>query len=277
MKNAKEGIVQPSLAGEISNFLGFAGIHGMCIFAIWTGITWRALEIALALYWARMFLITGGYHRYFAHRSYKTSRAFQAVLAVLGTTTMQKGPIWWTSRHVIHHKYSDKLSDVHSPRQYGFWHAHVGWLLFNKHSATDMRYVKDWAAYPELVWLEKYHWMAPITLAILCYCLAGWSGVVVGLGWSTVVFWHSTFLINSAAHRWGNQRYQTGDDSRNNWFLALLTMGEGWHNNHHHCQHSAKQGFRWWEIDATYYILRLLEFFGLIWELKKPSKSELLI
>jgi len=256
--------------------IGFVGIHLACFLAIWTGVTWRALEIAFVLYWARMFLITGGYHRYFAHRAYNTSRWFQFVLAFLGTTAMHKGPLWWASRHTLHHKFSDKWQDVHSPKQYGFFQAHMGWFLLDKGEAVDdTRYVKDWIKCPELVWVEKYHLVAPILLTALCYYLAGWSGVIVGLGWSTVVFWHSTFLVNSVAHIWGSRRYQTGDDSRNNLLLAVLTMGEGWHNNHHHCQLSAKQGFKWWEIDATYYTLRLLALFGLIWNLEKPSKKVL--
>ncbi len=276
MKDLTNEIVQPSLGDKAGNFIGFVGIHVACIGAIWTGVTWRALVIAFALYWARMFLITGGYHRYFAHRSYKTSRAFQFVLAFLGTTAMQKGTIWWSSRHRIHHKYSDEPEDIHSPKMYGFWQAHIGWFLCNKHSgATDLSRVKDLIKYPELRWLDKYHWVAPIMLAALCYCLAGWSGVIIGIGWSTVVLWHCAFLVNSVAHLWGTRRYQTGDDSRNNVVLAVLTMGEGWHNNHHHYQVTAKQGFKWWEIDATYYILRLLALFRIIWDLKPIPKDML--
>ncbi len=276
MKNAKENIVPASTGGKVGNFIGFVGIHVGCIFAIWTGVTWRALEIAFILYWTRMFLITGVYHRYFSHKAYKTSRWFQFVLGFLTTTAVQKGPLWWSSKHRIHHKYSDQPLDVHSPKQYGFWQAHMFWFLLEKNSGiTEMRYIPDLEKYPELVWLDKYHWVAPTLLTLLCYYLAGWSGVVVGMAWSTVVFTHSTFLINSVAHVWGSQRYHTGDDSRNNPLLAILTMGEGWHNNHHHCQLSARQGFKWWEIDATYYILRLLALTGLIWDLKKPSAEAL--
>ncbi len=276
MDNQRIAISRPTLPEKIINTAGFAAIHLVCFLAIWTGVTWRAIVIALVLYWVRMFLITAGYHRYFAHHSYQTSRVFQTILAVLGTTAVQKGPIWWSSRHRIHHIYSDQPPDVHSPIQYGFWYAHVGWLLFhNRHSGTDLNYVRDWLKYPELVWLEKYHWVMPVLLTVACYFLDGWSGVVIGMGWSTAIFWHSTFLINSAAHLWGSQRYRTGDGSRNNALLAFLTMGEGWHNNHHHCRRSARQGFKWWEIDASYYILRLLALFGLVWGLKKPSPNQL--
>ncbi len=277
MENANKVVIPASSVAKVANFVGFVGIHVGCIFAIWTGVSWRALEIAFALYWTRMFLITGGYHRYFSHRAYKTSRWFQFVLAFLTTTAVQKGPLWWVSKHRNHHKYSDQPPDVHSPRQYGFWQAHLFWFLLKKDSgATEMHYVKDWAKYPELRWLEKYHWVAPTLLTALCYYLAGWSGVVVGMGWSTVIFAHSTFLVNSVAHVWGSQRYQTGDDSRNNWLIAILTMGEGGHNNHHHCQLSARQGVKWWEIDATYYILRVLEFCGFIWDLEEPSEKALI-
>ena len=278
MKNLTDDIVKPSRLGEFVNAAGFMGIHLACFFAIWTGVTWRALGIAFALYWTRMFLITGGYHRYVSHRAYKTSRAFQFVLAFLTTTAVQKGPLWWASRHRIHHKFSDKSAeDVHSPKIYGFWQAHIGWLVFNnKHTSTDLSRVKDLAKYPELHWVDKYHWIAPVMLTGLCYWLDGWSGVVVGMGWSTIAFWHVTFSVNSLAHIWGSRRYHTGDDSRNNWFLALLTMGEGWHNNHHHYQLSAKQGFsKWWEIDVTYYTLRLLALFHVIWDLEKTPKTKL--
>lgn len=276
MKTANEGIVPPSLGGQVGNFIGFVGIHVACILAIWTGVTWQAVGIAFVLYWTRMFLITGVYHRYFAHRSYKTSRWFQFVLGFLTTTAVQKGPLWWSARHRLHHRHSDQPEDIHSPKQYGFWRAQVFWFLANPDSGyTDMNQVKDLAKYPELVWLDKYHWIAPTLLTILCYYLAGWSGVIVGIAWSTVIFTHSTFLVNSIAHQWGSKRYQTGDESRNNWWIAILTMGEGWHNNHHHYQSSAKQGFKWWEIDVTYYLLRLLAVFGLIWNLKKPSEKVL--
>ncbi len=276
MTDLKQEIIQPSLGDKIGNFIGFVGVHVACFAAIWTGVTWRSLAIVFALYWARMFLITGGYHRYFAHRTYKTSRAFQFVLAFLGTTCMQKGTIWWSARHRIHHKHSDEPEDIHSPKMYGFWQAHMGWFLWNKGSgATDLSRVKDLVKFPELRWLDKYHWVAPIMLTGFCYYLDGWTGMVVGLGWSTVIFWHSTFLVNSIAHLWGTRRYQTGDDSRNNWLLALLTMGEGWHNNHHHYQGSARQGFKWWEIDVTYYILRLLSLFRLIWDLNPVPKNKL--
>jgi stearoyl-CoA desaturase (delta-9 desaturase) len=277
MKGLTKEIVKPSWGENIVNAAGFTAIHLAWIGALWTGVTWRALWIAFALYWIRMFLITGVYHRYFSHRAYKMSRPLQFILAFLTTTSVQKGPLWWASRHVIHHKYSDiDAKDVHSPRQHGLLQAHIGWIWWNnKNIGTDMRYVKDWAKFPELHWLEKYHYIAPLLLTALCYYLDGWSGVVVGMGWSTIVFWHATFSVNSLAHVWGSQRYKTGDDSRNNWFLAIITLGEGWHNNHHHYDHSARQGFKWWEIDVTYYTLWLLARFRLIWNLEQVPESKI--
>ncbi|MSP63582.1 MAG: acyl-CoA desaturase [Myxococcales bacterium] len=259
-----------SALGERISFVVFWAIHWVCLAAIWTGISWRAGIIAIVLYFLRMFAITGGYHRYFSHRTYRTSRAFQFLLGLLGTTTVQKGPLWWASTHRKHHKYSDTPEDVHSPRHRGFWYSHVQWITTGDHVVTDMRSVRDFAHYPELVWLGKYHFVPPLVLAGLCGLAAGWSGVIVGFAWSTVIGWHATFTINSLAHVFGARRYETTDTSRNNWYLALLTMGEGWHNNHHHYMNSANQGFFWWEVDLTYYLLRGLAALGLVWDLRKP-------
>ncbi len=254
---------------RISLFI-FWGIHVACLSAIWTGVSARAVAIAIALYWLRMFAITGGYHRYFSHRTYKTSRWFQFALAWLGASSVQKGPLWWAATHRRHHRYSDLPGDVHSPRLHGFWQSHVGWIVGAKHVDTDMQLVKDLARYPELVWLNPFHWVPPVLLAALCYLIAGGSGLVVGFGWSTVALWHGTFTINSLSHLFGRQRFVTGDDSRNNWLLALITMGEGWHNNHHHYMKSVNQGFYWWEIDMSYYLLRGLAAVGLVWDLRRP-------
>ncbi len=258
--------------GERISFIAFIGIHLACFAAIATGVTATAVWIGLALFWLRMFVITAGYHRYFSHRTYRTSRWFQFVLAVLGTTCVQKGPLWWASVHRRHHKFSDMPEDAHSPVQRGFWYSHVGWILSTKEVDTDVKSVRDLSRYPELVWLGKYHMVAPILLAVGCFLAAGWSGLVVGFGWSTVLLWHTTFTINSLAHVFGSRRYATTDQSRNNWLLALLTMGEGWHNNHHHYMGSANQGFFWWEIDLSYYLLRGLAALGLVWDLKKPPR-----
>ncbi len=253
----------------------FIMAHLACFAAIWTGITWRAAAIALALYWLRIFAIGAGYHRYFSHRAYETSRAFQFILAFVAQSTAQKSVLWWAAKHRQHHLHSDTELDVHSPRHTGFFYSHVGWILDRRHDNADLVKVADLARYPELMALHRFELAPAVALAFGCFALAGWPGLVVGFFWSTVAVYHATFCINSLAHCIGRKRYLTGDDSRNNWLLALVTMGEGWHNNHHAYQSSVRQGFRWWEYDATYYLLRLLAALGLIWKLKLPPAAVL--
>jgi stearoyl-CoA desaturase (Delta-9 desaturase) len=255
--------------------LPFVLLHVACFAAIWTGVTWQAAAIGIALYWLRMFAIGAGYHRYFSHRSYSTSRVFQFLLAFLSQTTAQKSVLWWAAKHRHHHLHSDTEHDVHSPRRRGFVYAHLGWIFSSRHDKADLSTVSDLVRYPELRWLDRFELSPALILASLTFLVAGWPGLVVGFCWSTVAVYHGTFCINSLAHVHGSKRYVTGDDSRNNWFLALLTMGEGWHNNHHAYQASAHQGFRWWEIDATYYCLRLLSSAGIVWDLKTPPPAVL--
>jgi stearoyl-CoA desaturase (delta-9 desaturase) len=253
----------------------FILVHLGCFAAIWTGVTWLALAICVTLYWLRIFAIGAGYHRYFSHRAYTTSRAFQFVLALMSQTTTQKSVIWWASKHRHHHLHSDTGEDVHSPRHHGFIYSHLGWIFARRHDGPDLAKVTDLMRYPELMWLHKYEQAPAIVLALLCFLIAGWSGLVVGFLWSTVLVYHATFCINSLAHVSGRKRYVTGDDSRNNWLLAVFTMGEGWHNNHHAYQSSVRQGFKWWEIDPTYYLLRALSWIGLVWGLKTPPEPVL--
>lgn len=253
----------------------FVLVHVACLGAIWTGVTTSAVALCIGLYWLRMFAVGAGYHRYFSHRAYSTSRAFQFVLAVLAQSTAQKSVLWWAAKHRHHHLHSDTVEDVHSPRQSGFFYSHLGWIFARRHDDTDLGKVADLARYPEIAWLHRHELVPAIVLAVLCFLVAGWAGLVVGFFWSTVLLYHGTFCINSLAHVHGRQRYVTGDDSRNNWALALFTMGEGWHNNHHAYQSSARQGFRWWEIDATYYVLRLLSVVGVVWDLKSPPAQVL--
>ena len=248
----------------------FVLVHLACFAAIWTGVTPAALAIGVGLYWLRIFAIGAGYHRYFSHRAYETSRAFQFVLAVLSQSTSQKSVLWWAANHRDHHLYSDTELDVHSPRQSGFLYSHVGWIFARRHDGTNLTRVADLARYPELMWLHRYEQAPAFALALACFLAAGWPGLIVGFFWSTVAVYHATFCINSLAHVVGRRRYVTGDDSRNNWLLAIFTMGEGWHNNHHAFQSSVRQGFRWWEYDPTFYLLKLLERLGLIWKLKRP-------
>jgi stearoyl-CoA desaturase (delta-9 desaturase) len=239
------------------------------------GVSWRSVALAIALYWVRMFGITAGYHRYFAHRAYKTSRWFQLVLAFLGGLSIQKGALWWAGLHRRHHRWSDTPRDLHSPVRRGFWYSHMGWIVAPDHDGTDYALIPDFAKFPELRWLDTHHWFPAAMLALGCYAVDGWRGVVWGAGVSTVVLWHCTFFINSLAHVWGSRRYETTDTSRNNLTLALLTMGEGWHNNHHHYMNSANQGFFWWEVDASYYVLRALAAVGVVRELRAPPKHML--
>ena len=251
----------------------FVLVHLACVAALWTGVTYEAVVLCFLLYWLRIFAIGAGYHRYFSHRAYRTSRAFQFALAVLSQSTAQKSVLWWASKHRHHHLHSDTETDVHSPRHKGFVYSHLGWIFSRKNDPADLAKVADFARYPELMWLHKHELVPPAVLALLSVLIAGWSGLVVGFFWSTVLVYHATFCINSLAHVRGRRRYVTGDDSRNNWLLALFTMGEGWHNNHHAYQSSVRQGFRWWEIDATFYLLKALSWTGLVWDLKTPPAA----
>lgn len=253
-----------------AEMIPFGLVHLACFAAIWTGVHAADLMIFAGLYALRMFGITGGYHRYFSHRSFKTSRVFAFILAFVAQSSAQSGVLWWAGNHRRHHRFSDTEADVHSPVRHGFWHSHVGWFFTDEYRNTDLAAVPDLAEYPELVWLDRHHYMPAFVMGFVVWFLAGWSGLVVGFLWSTVALWHATFAINSVAHVIGRRRYVTGDHSRNNWLLALFTFGEGWHNNHHHYQSAARQGFRWYEIDISYYVLKALAVFGLVWDLRSP-------
>src|SRR5277367_1478772 len=253
--------------------IGFLLVHLGCLGVFWSGVTVSAVALGVALYLVRIFAIGAGYHRYFAHRTFRTSRIFQFGLGFVAQTSAQRGILWWAAMHRRHHRYADTAADVHSPVVHGFLYAHLGWIFVPRNTDTDYAAVRDLCVYPELMWLDRHPYMPPISLGVATWLIAGWPGLVIGFCWSTVVLWHATFSINSLAHLVGRRRYVTGDQSRNNWLLALLTMGEGWHNNHHAYQASVRQGFRWWEYDPTYYILRLLSWFGIVWDLHLPPKS----
>jgi len=254
----------------------------MALGVIWVGWSPVAVGVGLALFWIRMFAITGFYHRYLSHRSYKTSRWFQFLFALVGNSSVQKGPLWWAAHHRHHHQYSDQPEDVHSPLQRGFLYAHVGWIFARANSRTRTRLVPDLSKFPELRVLDRFDVLVPVLLGTTCFGLGaflqayapslGTSGLqmlIWGFFVSSVVLGHATYTINSLSHLFGKRRYETGDTSRNNWLLALLTLGEGWHNNHHHYPTSTRQGFYWWEVDITYYGLYLLSKLGLIWDLKR--------
>lgn len=252
---------------ERIGWMPFLLCHFVMFGAIWSGVTWQAAAVGVVLYFVRMFMVTGGYHRYFAHRAFETSRWFQLVLAVGASMTIQRGPLWWAAHHRAHHLHSDTEKDLHSPVVDGFWHSHFGWF-FAGNAETDMKRVKDLARYPELVWLDKYWLVVPAVTSFVVWLIWGWPGLFIGFAASGVLVWHSTFLVNSLAHVWGTRRFATKDQSRNNLFIALVTMGEGWHNNHHRYMNSARMGFYPGEIDLTYYVLRGLEKLGLVWNLK---------
>jgi stearoyl-CoA desaturase (delta-9 desaturase) len=260
----------------------FIALHLACFAAFWVGVSAIAVCVAAALYALRLFAITGFYHRYFSHRAFRTSRAAQFVFAALGAAATQRGPLWWASHHRHHHTHADTADDAHSARQHGFVWSHLGWFLACGNFATRMALVPDLARFRELRLLDRFDVLVPVVLgaglfvagSILAHVAPalGTNGpqlLVWGLCISTVALYHATFTINSLAHRYGGRRYATHDDSRNNFWLALLTFGEGWHNNHHHFPGAARQGFYWWEIDLTYYGLRALAALGLIWELKQ--------
>lgn len=268
--------------------LPFVGMHLACIAVFWVGWSWAALAVAFGLYGLRMFAITGFYHRYFSHRAFRTSRGFQFVMAVIGCLAVQRDPLWWAAHHAHHHKHSDDLEDPHSPRRLGFVRSHVGWFMTKSAFSTRMRYVTDWAKFPELIFLNRFDWLPGVVLAAALWAAGFFAErlypsletsslqlIVWGFFISTIVLHHATFTVNSIAHGWGTRRYRTDDDSRNNLLIALLTFGEGWHNNHHHYPAAARQGFYWWEIDITYYGLKLLERLGLIWDLRGVPASAL--
>ncbi len=252
--------------------LPFILMHVMPLGIIWTGFGWKEATLAVALYLVRMFFITAGYHRYFAHRAFKTGRVMQFIFAFGGGTAAQKGMLWWSGHHRHHHKHSDTPVDIHSPKR-GFWWSHMGWIVCEKYEETPTQSIKDFAKYPELVWLDKHHLVPPVALGLACYLLGGWSALFGGFFLSTAVLYHGTFVINSVTHVFGRRRYATSDTSKNSLLLALITLGEGWHNNHHYYQSTANQGFFWWEIDVSYYVLKVMSWFGLVWDLRTPSKK----
>lgn len=271
---------------ERIDFLGslpFLLMHLACLLVIRTGVSPVAVTVCLAMYGLRMFAITAGYHRYFSHRSYKTGRAFQFALGWLGATAAQKGPLWWAAHHRLHHGHSDTADDAHSPLIGGFWWSHVGWFLCRKYNETDLRLIRDLVSYPELRFLNRFHALPPAALAVSMLALgrllqliapgmntSATQMLVWGFFISTVLVYHGTFVVNSLAHVFGRRRFPTKDDSRNNLLIALITFGEGWHNNHHFAPSSERQGFYWWEVDFSHYILKTLSWLGLVWDLKEP-------
>lgn len=231
--------------------------------------SWGLFGLCMALYAIRMFGITAGYHRYFSHRTYKMNRVAQFVMAFIGTCSIQKGVLWWAANHRLHHRHSDTPQDIHSPIQSGFWWSHVGWILSDKYNPTRWDQIQDLAKFPELRLINRFHLVPPILMGVAVYLIGGWDSFVWGYLVSTVLLWHGTFTINSLSHVFGTRRYATTDTSRNNPLLALVTLGEGWHNNHHCYMSSTNQGFYWYEFDISYYAIKALSFVGVTYDLRK--------
>ncbi len=262
--------------------LPFIALHVACLAVFWVGWSWVAVGVAVAGYVVRMFAITGFYHRYFFHRTFNTARFTQFLFALFGNSAVQRGPLWWAAHHRQHHRHSDKFEDPHSPEQHGFIWSHMLWITSRENFATGLKEVKDLAKYPELVFLDRFDILVPILLGSAMYGLGvvletfapglgtnGWQMLVWGFFISTIVLFHGTCTINSLSHLFGGRRFDTAESSRNNPLLALITFGEGWHNNHHHFPGAVRQGFYWWEYDLTYYGLKIMSWLGIIWELNK--------
>jgi stearoyl-CoA desaturase (Delta-9 desaturase) len=283
-----EVLRQQAPAFKWSRTSPFVFMHLGCLGLFWCGVSATDIAVCIFLYWSRMFLVTGIYHRYFAHRAFKTSRFMQFLFAFFGLMIGQRGPLWWASNHRHHHRYSDMPEDLHSPKQGGFWWSHMGWLMSDNTMPTDYKRIQDFAKFPELVLLNRFDWTGSVMASVILLVLGAYLEKnypqlgtnayqlwIWGFFVSTTFLFHGTVTINSLSHVWGNRRFETKDTSRNNFILALITMGEGWHNNHHYFPGSARQGLRWWEVDATYYILKMMSWVGLVWDLQPPLPSSL--
>lgn len=274
--NSEVAVAPPLVEGDPSERINwklsvpFFILHLLPFGMIWFPPSRADIAVCGGLYVARMFFITGCYHRYFAHRGYKLGRAMQFLVAFGGGTSAQKGALWWASHHRWHHRFSDTDRDPHNSRR-GFWWSHLLWILCNKYNETHYETIKDFAKFPELVWLNRFHLVPPTLLGVAVYLWGGWSALFCSFFLSTILLYHGTFSINSLTHRWGKARYKTDETSKNSFILAIVTLGEGWHNNHHYYSSTANQGFFWWEIDISYYILRMLSFVGLAHDLRVPT------
>jgi stearoyl-CoA desaturase (delta-9 desaturase) len=257
---------------DLGTMLPFGLMHASVLLVFTVPFSLEMIAWFVGSYYLRMFGVTGGYHRYFSHRSYKLNRFWQFWMAFLAQTSAQKGALWWAAHHRDHHLYSDRKEDLHSPVHEGFWWSHLGWILSDEYDEYDPKRISDLAKYPELRWLDRYFLVPPVIYAVAIFLIGGWDAFVWGFLAATVALYHGTFLINSLTHIWGSRRFATPDESRNNFVLAVFTMGEGWHNNHHHYMSSVRQGIRWWEIDPTYYILKMLSWVGIARDLR-PFKA----
>jgi len=264
----------------------FLFLHLACLLVIWTGASAVAVGTCLSLYVVRMFAITAGFHRLFAHRTYRTSRIFQFLMAFTGTASYQRGPLWWSAHHRRHHLHADTEKDLHSPLTHTLWRSHVGWFLSRHSQVTEWKLIANLSKYRDLRFLDRFYSLPPILLAVAVFLsglvlqryapglgTTGWQMLVWGFFVSTVLLYHGTFTVNSLAHVFGTRRFATEDNSRNNFFVAFITLGEGWHNNHHHYPTSERQGFFWWEYDVSHYTLKALSWLGIVWDLRAPPAN----
>ena len=264
----------------------FIILHLSCFMIFFVGFSWTAFVVCMSLFAIRMFAITGFYHRYFSHKTFRTSRFVQCLFAMIGATAVQRGPLWWAAHHRGHHMHSDTTEDKHSPKEHGFIWSHMGWFLTKSNFVTNTKLIRELIRFPELRIIDRFDLLMPLALSISLWGLGyyleqyepslhtnGFQLFIWGFSVSTIMLYHATFLVNSVAHQWGKKRYETKDTSRNNFLIAILTFGEGWHNNHHHYPGSARQGFYWWEIDLTYYVLKCLAMMGIIWDVRTVSEN----
>lgn len=249
-----------------ANLVLFWSIHSTVLLAFVYPPDAALLALAFLSHYGRMIGITLCFHRHMAHRAFQFSRPVRFLFAWLGTTALQKGPIWWAGNHVYHHKYADREGDPHSPLVSGFYSAHMGWFTNDIRWDTlepDNPVVREFSRYPEMRWLDRYYAVPPALLALGLFLAGGWPFLVYGFCVPTFTLAHSTFAINSINHLFGSRRFETPDNSRNNFWTTLLTLGEGWHNNHHRFQRAARNGFYWWELDPTYWVVKALGAMGL--------------
>ncbi len=254
---------------DLATMIPFVVLHAAALLVFTVPFKWSLVAWFMGSYYLRMFGVTGGYHRYFSHRSFKLNRFWQFCLAFLAQTSGQKGILWWAAHHRDHHLYSDRKEDLHSPVHEGFWWSHLGWILSDEYDDYDPRRIADFSRFPELRWLNRFHLLPTVIYGAAVYLAGGWDAFFWGFCLATVALYHGTFLINSLSHIWGTRRFATPDESRNNFVLAVVTMGEGWHNNHHYFMSSVRQGIRWWEVDLTYYLLRVLSWLGVARDLRE--------
>ena len=260
--------------------LPFIVIHLLAVSAFFYPVTLYCVLLAVVSYSLRMFTITAFYHRYFSHRSFKTGRVVQFIGAFIACSSGQRGPLWWAAHHRRHHRHSDTDQDIHSPHAKGVFWSHTLWFMTDYAVPTLLKEIPDWLKFPELRFINRFDWIPVLVLGYGCYLLGSWDWFHSATGlnslttfiWGflvpTVCLYHATFAVNSISHLFGKKRFDTGDESRNNGLVALLTFGEGWHNNHHFFPGSARQGFFRGEIDITYYFLKVMSCLGLVHDLR---------